>query len=311
MNIFYIGPIQQQSFLGQISNAFVKEISKIKNSNIYTHSIYGGNEDISYDDISNIRQYPDINIQHCTIPDLHPDLNSKTYFIPVMSATQSIPSQFKGKLQLVDKILTTSVHDYNNLISLGIEEKKLFNLSLFAYEKTDDTISLPVFENCKKYYTLAEEEDIDTLKIVMSNFLQVYSRKQNNCLICYCEFYDPKKQSEIIEFYKKAKSHYNINNYTDKIFFMFNKYNQIEKAIHATGDVFLALNQNYFPFLHASLAQSHKNRIVGYHDLDLDIDNNGNNIVYNIINKSLQNALTEEKSKTSHIEKVDIKKILC
>ena len=311
MNIFYIGPLQQQSFLGQFSSALVKEISSIKENNIYVYPIYGGNNTVNHTDIFETNAYPDINIQHCTITDVHPDLNSKTYFIPIMSSIQSIPSEFHNKIQLIDKILPTNTHDYHTLINAGVDKKKIEQLSLVNCDTPQDEISLPLFANCKKYYTLVESENIATLKVIMSNFLQTYTNNDNACLICYCEFDDPKDQSDIINFYKEAKSYHNANIYTDKIFFMFNKDDKIKQAIHKTGDVFLALNENYFPFLNASIAKSYNNKIITYSDLDLDTNNNGNVITYTIINKSLQQALKDDKATPTDTNEVDIKKLLC
>ena len=311
MNIFYIGPLQQESFLGQFSASVVKEISSIEENNTYVYPIYGGNNTVNYTNIFETNAYPDLNIQHCTLTDVHPDLNSKTYFIPIMSAIQSIPSELTSKIQLVDKILATNSHDYHMLVNAGVDKEKIEQLSLFDCDTQQDEISLPLFENCKKYYTLVEHENIETLKVIMSNFLQTYAGNNDACLICYCEFDDPKDQSDIMSFYKEAKSYYNANIYTDKIFFMFNKDDKTKQAIHKTGDVFLALNDNYFPFLNASIAKSYNNKIITYSDLDLDTNNSGNVITYSIINKSLQQALRNDKTTPKDTNEVDIKKLLC
>lgn len=311
MNIFYIGPLQQQSFLGQFSTSVVKEISSIEENNTYVYPIYGGNNTVNYTNIFETNAYPDINIQHCTITDVHPDLNSKTYFIPIMSAIQSMPSEFTNKLELIDEILATNSHDYQTLVNAGIDKEKIKQLSLFDCDTQQNEISLPLFHDCKKYYTLVEHENIETLKVIISNFLQICADNNDICLICYFEFDDPKDQSDIISFYKEAKSYYNANIYTDKIFFMFNKDDKTKQAIHKTGDVFLALNENYFPFLEASIAKSYNNKIITYSDLDLDTNNNGNVITYNIINKSLQQALINDKTTPKNTNEVDIKKLLC
>ena len=79
---------------------------------------------------------------------------------------------------------------------------------------------------------------------------------------------DRKNQSEIIDFYQNAKKYYNVNIYTDRVFFMFDKNEEMSHSLHNTGDVFLALNKDYFPLLQYFLSRSYGNRSIDYSDLD-------------------------------------------
>jgi len=308
MNILYIGPLLQHSFLGKASVSFFKEISQVTSNNNYVYPIYGGSQNISYENVLSCTKYPDINIQHCTIIDLHPDINSKTYFVPIMSPTQSIPLEFKNKLELVDKILTTNNSDYNAFVGIGIKKDRLIHLKPFEQETKTDTLSLPVYEDTTKFYAIAEDQDMQVLKLIISNFLQI---PQNNSLVIYCRFDDRTNATEIIDFYRNAKKYYNVNIYTDRVFFMFDKDEEVLHSLHNAGDVFLALNQDYFPVLQYSLSRSYGNRCIDYSDLDLDINNNHNNTTYTIINKSLQASFQTKDAKQSKNNEINIKDLLC
>ena len=70
-------------------------------------------------------------------------------------------------------------------LKIFIQQKtfKIKQLSLFDYDTQQNEISLPLFHNCKKYYTLVEYENIETLKVIMSNFLQICAGNNDVCLI--------------------------------------------------------------------------------------------------------------------------------
>lgn len=300
MNILYIGPFQKNDELGFFSSTILKSLCDTEQHKVYAYPIYSGADDtelsnINYLRLNNISQYPDINIQHCSIETLYADINSKTYFIPIHNQDITIHKAYLNKLNAVDKIIVFDDWEYNKYIDIGIDSDKIFKCKCPATKNGLQHIDIGIYNTYKKYYFIGDytrnKENIHTL---INSFVSVSKDIDDICLLLCCDSTNAERKS-IITYYEQTKKELKANNREDRILFLLDNIS-LDKInyIHNSCNYYFTINNTYYPAIDAFLANQNNNTIIGYSNLgyvdELDI---GGHKKYHIGHKALKQAILD------------------
>jgi hypothetical protein len=197
---------------------------------------------------------------------------SKNIIIPILDHKKNVNSIHKSILQKADKILCNNPIDSDKILSCGVDPKKV-SLFRIPFSVNPDTknkkLNIGIYNNMYKFYFIGEyKKNIDIVHKIIISFLSTFRTNNNICLILWVALTEPEK-NRLFEYYENTKKKMKINSGIDQILFIQRPIDYAEiEILHNTGNTYLALNDNFYPFIDEQYASIYESNIISRSQLN-------------------------------------------
>lgn len=276
MNTLFIGPYHQTDYVGSIARCYLDHIlsSNTHQKTLVCRPLYLNNQDTNPLDTNNGKLVENKTIiQHVPI-DMFVGHTKfvNNILIPIIDHKKEINSKFRDSLELATKILVNNSIDYNKLLHCNLNPKKL---SIFSIKPKVDInllnkkIDLGIYDSLYKYYFIGEyKSNTDILQKLITSFLYSFRDKESVCLVLWLSSTE-QERVELLKFYEDLKKRLKIVRGIDPIVFISRPINFKETILmHSCGDVYLAINDDYYPTIDEYYSSMYKKQIINKSTLE-------------------------------------------
>jgi hypothetical protein len=276
MNKLYIGPYNQNTYIGHISRYYLDSIlsQSASGSDFAYRPIYITESFRIGEDSAGIIHEKNTIIQNVPLDYFVPYTDfDKNIFIPIIEHNKDINISYKDTLNKSDKILVSNPIDYMKIVSCGVDTKKI---NMFYVEPKihsqfqNKKIDLGLYDDLFKFYFIGDYvANKRIIKTIMIAFLSAFRTNNNACLVLWINTSNDNAE-ELFLYYQNLKKQMRLNNYFDKIIFVNRPLNLYETPLlHTNANVFLALNDDHYPIIDEQYAILYKNTIMTKNHLQL------------------------------------------
>jgi hypothetical protein len=289
INILYIGPYKNTNILGHASRDIIHELSHTNNVCIrplYIDNYFDNNiQDIIIQNLTKkkLEGYYDIIIQHCPINLIAETfgLCEKSVVIPLFEKIVGSDLYIK-KLENIDHILVDS-EDYAEFLS----ENYSIKATAFSYSKlynVDASMSLPIYNNTIKFYSIYDDYDSVIFNKTIEAFYKAFGDNDDISYTYLINNKDRNTTSKITQEFEALKKDLGIKTNLFNVQVIMRELNLSELcSIHKYGNIFIDIEQNNFTSkIHRYIAQSYNKMIITDQLLinDMQVDTNNRSQVF-------------------------------
>ena len=274
-NKLFIGPYSYPNYIGTLSNLYLEHILSLDSSQSFASRrcfLHNDKQTIRNSETRLLDTY-DVLIQNLSLEQIAVNYKfKKNIVIPNLTGNIKISNaKYAEQLQLADLILVNNSIDYQKILSLNIAPSKIQQFSIpisINAETTSKKLQLGIYDSYFKFYFIGEyASNQDIVKSLIVSFCDTF--KNQECFLILWLVCTPAQRTEILDFYQQIKLSLNMTNTLDNILFICRPvdYNEIP-ALHNTGDVYLAVNSDYYPFIDEQIAAGFGKYIINREQLN-------------------------------------------
>jgi hypothetical protein len=278
MNTLFIGPYQQTDYIGNISKCYLDYLlsSSKHQEQLVCRPLYLDNEttsDAVFNSNNERLTSTKTIIQNVPIEMFVGYTKfSNNILIPIINHKKEINIKFRDNLQLANKILVNNHTDYNKLIQCNLDPKKISLFSIKA--KIDNSfvnkkIDLGIYDLMYKFYFIGEyKSNTDIIQKLITSFVHSFRNKENVCLVLWISSSE-NDRVQLLKFYEEVKNKLQIKNGIEPVVFISRPINFSETLlIHASGDTYLAINDDYYPVIDEYYSGIYQKQLINRSILD-------------------------------------------